>query len=108
MCSSDLLPFLANSAGWLFTETARQPWLVFGLLRTRDGVSEGVGTGTVLTSLIGFTLLYAALGAVAVKLFLRIGPQGPDGLLAPHADPWLAAHPDHDDRHEPTLVDQPA
>ena len=37
------LPLLANTFGWLFTETARQPWLVYGLLRTRDGISTNVG-----------------------------------------------------------------
>src|SRR4051794_24125477 len=45
------LPLAANTAGWLFTETARQPWLVYGLLRTKDGVSPGVGTGFVLATL---------------------------------------------------------
>ena len=37
------LPFVANSVGWIFTEMGRQPWVVFGVLRTADGVSPGVG-----------------------------------------------------------------
>jgi cytochrome d ubiquinol oxidase subunit I len=98
-----LLPFAANTAGWLFTETARQPWLVYGVLRTRDGVSAGVSTGEVLASLIAFTLLYAALGLVAVKLFLRIGRRGPTDDYGHGSDPWLDA-PRHED-HEPALVD---
>src|SRR5439155_9783326 len=52
------LPLAANSAGWLFTETARQPWLVYGLLRTSDGVSTNVGSGLVLTTLVLFTAIY--------------------------------------------------
>jgi len=104
-----LLPFAANSAGWLFTETARQPWLVYGVLRTRDGISIGPGSGHVLATLIGFTLVYAGLGLVAVKLFLRIGRQGPLETDEPDADPWL--HPGHGDDGssgaplEPALVD---
>jgi len=103
-----LLPFAANSAGWIFTETARQPWLVYGVLRTRDGVSVGPGSGHVLATLVGFTLLYAGLGLVAVRLFLRIGREGPAGSDDPTSDPWL--RPGHDDDDparpaEPALVD---
>jgi len=77
------LPYLANSAGWIFTEMGRQPWLVFGVLRTADGVSPGVSTAAALTTLIGFTLLYGALAVVALRLFLRHGrediPELPGG-----------------------------
>ena len=52
-----VLPYLANSTGWILTEMGRQPWLVFGLQLTQDGVSPNVSTGMVLTSLIVFTLL---------------------------------------------------
>ncbi len=71
------LPFIANSAGWIFTEMGRQPWIVQGLLQTKDGVSPSVGTGEVLVTLIGFTLLYGTLAAVAGKLFLKEVHQGP-------------------------------
>ncbi|WP_007515467.1 MULTISPECIES: cytochrome ubiquinol oxidase subunit I [Pseudofrankia] len=67
------LPYLANSAGWIFTEMGRQPWLVFGLLRTADGVSPGVSTAMALVTVIGFTALYGALAVVALRLFLRHG-----------------------------------
>ncbi|MFC5261083.1 cytochrome ubiquinol oxidase subunit I [Kribbella qitaiheensis] len=66
-----LLPLAANSFGWIFTETGRQPWLVFGLLLTAAGVSPGTTTSEVLTSMIGFTLLYGALAVVEVKLMFR-------------------------------------
>jgi cytochrome d ubiquinol oxidase subunit I len=78
-----LLPFLANSSGWIFTETARQPWLVYGVLTTKAGVSPGVGPASLLTTLIAFTLLYAALGVVAARLFLRFARQGPDPVTTP-------------------------
>ncbi len=78
-------PFFANSFGWIFTETGRQPWVVVpnptGVdairMLTRDGVSPSVGTATVLTSLIAFTLVYAALGVVEVRLLLRYAKAGP-------------------------------
>ena len=66
-----LAPVLANSLGWIFTETGRQPWLVFGLFTTADGVSPGVSAGEVLTSLLVFTLLYGVLAVVEVGLTLR-------------------------------------
>jgi cytochrome d ubiquinol oxidase subunit I len=66
-----LLPLVANSFGWIFTETGRQPWLVFGLLTTASGVSPGTTGTEVLTSLIGFTLLYGVLAVVEVKLMFK-------------------------------------
>ncbi|HEX2904868.1 MAG TPA: cytochrome ubiquinol oxidase subunit I [Jatrophihabitans sp.] len=79
------LPLLANSFGWLFTETARQPWLVYGLLRTKDGVSTNVGSGFVLTTLLGFTLLYGVLGVICFRLVRRAAQAGPDPALPPPA-----------------------
>ena len=58
-CWTLVFPLIANSWGWIFTETGRQPWVVYGVLQTRDAVSPGVSQGEVLTSLIVFTLLYA-------------------------------------------------
>jgi len=66
-----LLPLFANVFGWVFTETGRQPWLVFGLLPTSAGVSPGTTTGEVLTSIIGFTVLYGVLAVVETKLMFR-------------------------------------
>jgi cytochrome d ubiquinol oxidase subunit I len=72
-----LLPLLGNSFGWIFTEMGRQPWIVFGLMPTSAGVSPGVSGGTVLTSLIVFTVLYGALAVIEVGLLLRAIKIGP-------------------------------
>jgi cytochrome d ubiquinol oxidase subunit I len=64
------LPFLANTMGWVFTEAGRQPWIVYGLMRTATGVS-GVTTADVLFTLVGFAVLYSALGVVDVVLMTR-------------------------------------
>jgi cytochrome bd ubiquinol oxidase subunit I len=77
-----LLPLLANTFGWIFTETGRQPWLVFGLLPTASGLSPGTTSGEVITSLVGFTVLYGVLAVVEAKLLLRTirgGLAGTDG-----------------------------
>ncbi|MBC7631592.1 cytochrome ubiquinol oxidase subunit I [Aeromicrobium sp.] len=66
-----LLPLVANSFGWIFTEMGRQPWAVFGLMPTAAGVSPGTTTAEVLTSLIGFTVLYGVLAVIEVKLLLK-------------------------------------
>jgi cytochrome d ubiquinol oxidase subunit I len=76
-----LLPLAANSFGWIFTEMGRQPWIVFGLMKTHAGVSPTVGAGTVLTSMITFTVLYAVLAVIEVLLLIRFArtvPAEPD------------------------------
>lgn len=83
-----VLGVLASSAGWIFTEMGRQPWIVFGVMGTAAGVSPGVPAGTVLTSLIVFTLLYAALAVIEVGLLvraIRLGP--PHSVEDPFATP---------------------
>lgn len=65
------LPFIANTTGWLMTEVGRQPWIVFGLQKTEDGVSPNVSAGMVWTSLIGFTVIYGILLVVLVYLMSR-------------------------------------
>jgi cytochrome d ubiquinol oxidase subunit I len=71
-----LLPYIANSAGWLFTEIARQPWIVFGLQLTQDGVSPLVTEAMVWFSLISFTLVYGALMAVDIYLLMKFAKTG--------------------------------
>jgi len=66
-----LLPLVANSFGWIFTEMGRQPWIVNGVLPTLTGVSPGVGFGPVWFSVIVYTLLYGVLAVVEVKLMLK-------------------------------------
>jgi cytochrome d ubiquinol oxidase subunit I len=72
-----LLPYLTNSSGWILTEMGRQPWIVFGLLRTVDGVSTHTTT-TLLISLIGFTVVYGALLVVDAYLLLKFAKAGPN------------------------------
>lgn len=71
------LPLLAMSVGWIFTEMGRQPWIVFGLLKTEDGVSPGVTGLEVLISLVAFTAIYGVLAVVEAKLFLQAAHKGP-------------------------------
>ena len=72
------LSIMAITVGWIFTEMGRQPWIVFSLMRTEDGVSPGVPAYEVLISLIAFTLIYAILAVVEFKLILRAVHKGPD------------------------------
>ena len=65
------LPYLANTTGWLLTELGRQPWIVFGLMKTDQAVSPTVSSGMVLTSLVIFTLLYGALMVADVYLLAK-------------------------------------
>ncbi len=80
------LPVLANSVGWIFTEMGRQPWVVYGVLGTADGVSPTVAAGTVLTSMIVFTLLYGVLAVVDGILMYRYAKAGPPGPEAGGSD----------------------
>jgi len=64
-------PFIANTAGWLTAEFGRQPWLVYGLMRTADGASPTVHAGTTLFTLLGFAGLYFILGVVFLWLVAR-------------------------------------
>ncbi len=72
------LPFLANTAGWLFTEMGRQPWIVQGLLLTRDAVSPRNGVASVALTLAGFAALYGILAAVEGWLMARAVAGGPE------------------------------
>ncbi|MFI7066564.1 cytochrome ubiquinol oxidase subunit I [Kribbella sp. NPDC050124] len=82
-----LLPLAANAFGWIFTETGRQPWLVFGLLPTASGVSPGTTSAEVITSLAGFTLLYGVLAVVEAKLLFRTVRGGLAGTDGPTSGP---------------------
>jgi cytochrome d ubiquinol oxidase subunit I len=80
------LPYLANTAGWIFTEMGRQPWVVFGLMKTEDAFSKSITPGMVLASLILFTLVYALLIVADVYLLSKYARSGPD---AHHEEPAL-------------------
>jgi cytochrome d ubiquinol oxidase subunit I len=77
MVTLPFIPLAATSFGWIFTETARQPWAVFGLIRTEDGVSAVVSAGSVLFTMIVFTLLYGVLAVIEVGLTLKVIKNGP-------------------------------
>jgi len=83
-----LLPYLANSAGWILTEVGRQPWIVVGLMRTEAGISPNVATGLVFLSLLLFTLLYGALMVANIYLLVKYARKG---AAAREESPALAA-----------------
>ena len=93
MISLPFLPLLANSFGWIFTETARQPWAVFGLIKTANGVSAVVSAGAVLFTMIVFTLLYGVLAFIEVGLTLKVIKNGPSEELD-YEDPQLGGSDD--------------
>ncbi len=81
-------PYIANTAGWMTTELGRQPWLVYGILRTADGASPSVHAGTALFTLIGFCGLYFVLGLLFLYLVGHEIAHGPSDLEVtepPHA-----------------------
>jgi cytochrome bd ubiquinol oxidase subunit I len=69
--------YIATTAGWLTAELGRQPWLVYGLMRTGDGTSPNVSTGNVAFSTLGYMGLYLALGIVFLHLVAREIHRGP-------------------------------
>jgi cytochrome d ubiquinol oxidase subunit I len=76
-------PYIANSLGWMTAELGRQPWLVYGLFRTRAGYSQVVGSGDAIFTLIGFAGLYFVLGVMFLYLVgreIHHGPDAPEGL----------------------------
>jgi cytochrome d ubiquinol oxidase subunit I len=79
-----VLPFVMNTAGWLLTESGRQPWIVQGIQLTKDGVSPSVSTTEVVTSIIVFFILYTVLTGIWAVLMVRFGkrevaPERPAG-----------------------------
>jgi cytochrome d ubiquinol oxidase subunit I len=66
-----VLPFVMNTAGWLLTESGRQPWIVQGIMLTKNGISPTVSTTWLWISVVGFVLLYGTLGTVDFLLMLR-------------------------------------
>ena len=71
------LPYLASEMGWIVAEVGRQPWIVYGLLKTADGVSKSVTAAQVARSLAGFVVLYGSLAAVDIYLLFKNARKGP-------------------------------
>jgi cytochrome d ubiquinol oxidase subunit I len=78
--ASGPLAFLANEFGWLVSEFGRQPWVIYGVLRTRDAVTTASGLDLTFT---GFTLLYIGLAAATIWLLRRLATGAPAGLASP-------------------------
>jgi cytochrome d ubiquinol oxidase subunit I len=70
-------PYIANTAGWMTAELGRQPWLVYGLMRTEDGYSKTVSAGNGMFTLLGFMGIYTVLGILFLFLIWREIDHGP-------------------------------
>ena len=70
------LPYLAIQLGWIVTELGRQPWIVWGMMRTSDAASP-IAASQVITTLVGFTLVYSLLGFAGYYLIYKHAKQGP-------------------------------
>jgi cytochrome d ubiquinol oxidase subunit I len=71
-------PYISNTAGWLTAELGRQPWLIYGVMRTSDGASPYVSAGNALFTLIGFMGMYTILSILFLFLVYRELEHGPD------------------------------
>lgn len=71
------LPYIANTAGWMTAEIGRQPWLIYGIMRTADGYSTRVSSGNTLFTLLGFMGLYTLLSMLFLFLVQRELARGP-------------------------------
>lgn len=74
-----LLPYLANTTGWLLTEVGRVPWVVYGLMTLNQAVSPTITSSLVITSLLGFTLVYGVLMACDIYLLAKFARRGISG-----------------------------
>jgi cytochrome d ubiquinol oxidase subunit I len=75
-------PYIANTAGWITAEVGRQPWLIYGIMRTEHGVSTNVSAGNALFTLIGFMGLYTVLAILFLFLVRREIEHGPGARAA--------------------------
>jgi cytochrome d ubiquinol oxidase subunit I len=73
-------PYIANTAGWMTAELGRQPWLVYGLMRTVHGVSPTVSGGNVLFTLLGFLGMYFVIGVLFLFLVVKEINHGPEAV----------------------------
>jgi cytochrome d ubiquinol oxidase subunit I len=77
-------PYIANTAGWMTAEVGRQPWLVYGLMRTSEGISPTVSAGNGLFTLLGFLGMYLVLGVLFLFLVIRTINNGPSLTTESH------------------------
>jgi cytochrome d ubiquinol oxidase subunit I len=71
-------PYIATTAGWITAEVGRQPWLIYGILRTPDGTSARISAGNAMFTLIGFMGLYTVLAILFLILVMRELDHGPE------------------------------
>jgi cytochrome d ubiquinol oxidase subunit I len=71
-------PYIAAQLGWIVAEVGRQPWIVYGVMKTSDAVSKSVSIAQVVISLAGFTLLYGGLGVIDIYLLAKVAKKGPE------------------------------
>jgi cytochrome bd ubiquinol oxidase subunit I len=84
-------PYIANTAGWITAEAGRQPWVIYGLMRTPTGISPQVSSGNVWFTLIGFFGMYLVLGILFLFLVYREIERGPALSAEPQAAPVAAS-----------------
>jgi cytochrome d ubiquinol oxidase subunit I len=100
-----IAPFLINTAGWLLTESGRQPWIVQGLMKTANGVSSSVSTTDVWISLIVFYVIFIAFGVADTWLMIRYGRKQLDhDPIAKLTDGSPPSDDKSSDKDEPALV----
>jgi cytochrome d ubiquinol oxidase subunit I len=80
-------PFIANTAGWMTAEIGRQPWLIYGVMRTNEGASMNVSSGNTLFTLLGFMGMYMLLGILYLFLTSREIAHGPGPAVLPEPSP---------------------
>jgi cytochrome d ubiquinol oxidase subunit I len=81
------LPYVANTAGWMTAEIGRQPWLVYGLIRTAQGYSPQVSAGSALFTLLGFLGMYSLLSILWIVLVYRFISTGPEAAAQATLEP---------------------
>ncbi len=73
------LPYIANELGWIVAEVGRQPWIVYGMMKTKDAVSH-LATSQVFISLLAFIVIYSLLGIVDFYLLVKYSKKGPEPI----------------------------
>ena len=93
-----VLPYVANTGGWLVTEVGRFPWVVYGLVKMENGVSKVLTPGNILTSLIGFSLVYGLIILAMVYLMMKHAKAGPvdENTVPAEITPNLVNPPESD------------
>ena len=91
-------PYIANEAGWTVTEVGRQPWIVYGMMRTSEGLTPAstVSAGETIFTLLGFAGLYALLGLVFLQMLVKFIGLGPNADTEHSPNPELTPSLDND------------